>query len=43
MVESLWKQFLTELNIVIPHDLTVMLLESSPIDLIANANIKTCT
>ena len=43
MEESLWKQSLTELNIVIPHDLTITLLVSSPNDLTANAHIKTCT
>ena len=43
MVESLWKQSLTELNIVISHDLTITILVSSPNDLIANAHIKTCT
>ena len=34
MVESLWKQFLTELNVVIQHDLSITLLDCSANDLI---------
>ena len=40
---AIWKQFLTELNIVIPHDLTITLLDSSANDLIGTAHTKTCT
>ena len=34
MVESLWKQFLTELNVVIQPDLSITLLDCSANDLI---------
>ena len=37
------KQFLTELNIVIPHDLAMMFLDSSGNDLIATAHTETWT
>jgi hypothetical protein len=40
---AIWKQYLTGLNVVIPHDLTIMLLDSSANDLIATAHAKTCT
>ena len=43
LVESLCKQFLTELNVVIPHNLTIIPLDSSPNDLIANCHTKTYT
>ena len=40
---AIWKQYLTALNVVIPHDLIIMLLDSSANDLIATAHTKTCT
>ena len=40
---AIWKQYLTGLNVVIPHDLIIMLLDSSANDLIATAHTKTCT
>lgn len=40
---AVWKQLLTELNIVIPHNLTTMLLDSSANDLTVNTHTKTCT
>jgi len=40
---AIWKQYLTGLNVVIPHDLKIMLLDSSEKDLIATAHTKTCT
>ena len=40
---AIWRQYLTGLNVVIPHDLKIMLLDSSANDLIATAHTKTCT
>ena len=41
-IQSFWKVFLTQLNIAIPYDLVIMILDTSLNDLKVNFHAKTC-